>query len=192
MAKMGKKEAMILVSVGLIGFIALIFDEAISSFFKSAESPFLSDVFSVFQPVSAMILLAGLIIAFLVIEHKRRWAMPLIVTLAAATLMSFIIKFIIMRPRPSGMVENIMFTNLPDYSFPSSHTVFIFSALPILDKEFPKLKIFWWVLAILIALSRVYFQDHYISDVIFGGLIGYLVGHFVLRIEEKYSTKRKK
>jgi undecaprenyl-diphosphatase len=191
MAKMSKKEVVVLAGVGLLGIVALIFDERAALFFKSIESAFLSDVFGVFRPFSAMIMLAGLMTAFLIIEHKRKWALPFAVTLGISTVISFIIKFIAMRPRPFGIVQNIIFTSIPDYSFPSSHVVFIFSALPILDKEFPKLKVFWLVLAGFIALSRVYFQAHYLSDVIFGGLIGYIIGYFVLRIEEKYISNRK-
>jgi len=60
-----------------------------------------------------------------------------------------------------------------------------FCALPILTKEFPRLKYVWFLLAGLVAFSRVYFGLHFLSDVLAGGLIGYLLGYWVLKSEER-------
>jgi membrane-associated phospholipid phosphatase len=60
-----------------------------------------------------------------------------------------------------------------------------FCAVPILSKEFPKFKHIWIIFASLVAFSRVYFGLHFLSDVIVGGLIGYLVGLIILKFELK-------
>ena len=63
-----------------------------------------------------------------------------------------------------------------------------FCAIPFLSKEFPKFKYFWIAFASLIAFSRVYFGVHFLSDVIAGGLIGYLIGWFVLKTEKENKS----
>ena len=60
-----------------------------------------------------------------------------------------------------------------------------FCAIPILSKEFPKFRYVWIVIASLIAISRIYFGLHFMSDAIIGGVIGYLLGILVLRLEQK-------
>jgi len=62
-----------------------------------------------------------------------------------------------------------------------------FCALPILSKEFPKLKYAWIAFAGLVAFSRVYFGVHFLSDVIAGSLIGFLVGTIIVRGEKEYK-----
>jgi undecaprenyl-diphosphatase len=47
--------------------------------------------------------------------------------------------------------------------------------------------VFWLGFAILVAFSRVYFGVHYLSDVIAGAFIGYLIGYLAMNLEEKYK-----
>jgi len=66
-----------------------------------------------------------------------------------------------------------------------------FCAIPILGEQFPRLKKFWIAFAVLVAFSRVYFGLHFVSDVITGGLIGYLIGIIIVREEKdnKFGEK---
>jgi undecaprenyl-diphosphatase len=178
----------IAIVAGIIGFA---YDSAIAELFKSMQNAFLSNILFIFRPVIAMIILGLLFVVFLIMEKKRRWALPLALSFISSVIISFAIKFIIMRPRPFGFTETIALTNLPDYSFPSSHVVFIFSALPILSREFPRLKYIWVALAVLVGVSRIYFTDHYLSDVIFGAIIGYLIGLYFLWLEDKFNWGEK-
>jgi len=175
----------------ILGLICFIFDSQISLFFKSISTALLDELFAVFRPFMFIILFSILIILFLIREHRRRWVFPLALTLVLSTIVSFSLKLLIMRARPFGLIETIFSTNFIDYSFPSSHAVAIFAVLPLLDKEFRKFKWFWFVIASLIALSRVYFGVHFASDVIFGAVIGYLIGYFCLKLEERYKFGEK-
>ena len=56
------------------------------------------------------------------------------------------------------------------------HAMVAFAAIPILDKEFSKLKWFWIIFAFLVAFSRIYFEAHFLSDVVFGAFFGYFIG----------------
>lgn len=118
--------------------------------------------------------------------HKRKWVIPLWVTFLLTAIVGFLLKVSVQRLRP---FQTEIVSILPslvkasydvwNFSFPSSHAMFAFCALPILDKEFPKLKKVWITFAVLIALSRVYLGLHYFSDVVVGALIGYLTGWLI-------------
>ena len=45
--------------------------------------------------------------------------------------------------------------------------------------------------ALIVCFSRVYFGLHYFSDVIFGGILGVLVGILVLKLEDKFKLSKK-
>jgi undecaprenyl-diphosphatase len=81
-----------------------------------------------------------------------------------------IIKFIVQRPRP--FEPEYFFGTIPDYSFPSLQTAVAFTTLPFLWKQKKNWK--WGMIAYIfsIALSRIYLQEHYTSDVIAGAIIG--------------------
>ena len=71
------------------------------------------------------------------------------------------------------------------------HALAAFAALPILDKEFPKLRVFWILFAFFVAVSRLYFSFHYFSDVVAGALIGYGIGLLFINLEHKYKIIKK-
>jgi undecaprenyl-diphosphatase len=129
---------------------------------------------------------------FLWSENKRKWILPLWLTLFLSAVVGFLLKITVQRPRPfiAGIVStlpNLMeksFTTW-NFSFPSFQSMLVFCALPILIKEFPKLKYFWITFAVLVAFSRVYFGLHFLSDVIAGGLIGYIIGTIVIKYEKE-------
>ena len=63
-----------------------------------------------------------------------------------------------------------------DYSFPSGHTLASFEAATALYKDHTVYGFLAFVLAILIAFSRIYLQVHYPSDVLGGAILGFLFG----------------
>ncbi len=105
---------------------------------------------------------------------------------------AFILKGLIMRPRPLAGIE---FASAINFSFPSMHALVAFAAIPILDREFPKLRIFWILFAFFVAVSRLYFGYHFFSDVVGGALIGYMIGLMFVNLEQlskKFKTVNKK
>lgn len=129
---------------------------------------------------------------FLWSSNKRKWILPLWFTLILSTIFSFILKVAVQRLRPfqQGLIElpSFLIKNsyyIWDFSFPSAQTMLVFCALPLLSKEFPKLKYIWIVLACLVGFSRIYFGFHFLSDVIAGAAIGYLLGALVINKEKE-------
>lgn len=166
---------------------SFLLDNAVSFFINLVKNNIL-DIFmnwitSLFSLFVILILMTSL---FLWEERKTKWIKPLWLSFFSTSIIVFIIKVVVMRPRPFDNVIIVPLLKLIDYSFPSMHAGAAFSALPVLDLEFPKLKWFWLGFALLIALSRVYLGFHYFSDVIAGAFFGYLIGRFyVLREKGK-------
>ena len=95
---------------------------------------------------------------------------------ACALLLSLLInnvllKNLIARTRPYAAVEGLTLLIPPpsDYSFPSGHTASSFAMAGVLYRKMErKWGIAAIVLAVLIALSRLYLGAHYPSDILFG------------------------
>jgi undecaprenyl-diphosphatase len=116
-------------------------------------------------------------------EHKREWIIPLWVSFVSAFALSIILKLVVARDRPS---ESIHFW-FDRYSFPSTHAAVTFSAVALLDQEYPKIKWFWIIFGVTIAFSRIWFVEHFLSDVIGGILLGYSIGVGIYYLIKKYS-----
>lgn len=79
-----------------------------------------------------------------------------------------------------------------DYSFPSGHASMISAAFFYFKKISKNRKIFLAILVPLVFLSRIYLGKHFISDVLAGLLVGFLVGnanYFLKKLVEKKELK---
>lgn len=104
-----------------------------------------------------------------------------------------ILKNIFARIRPYEAYENIRCIVSPqkDYSFPSGHTASSFAAvIPALaDKDTRIIGIAALVVAVLMALSRIYVCVHYPSDVVGGIVVGVLCGVLSCWLIERKNKK---
>lgn len=76
-----------------------------------------------------------------------------------------------------------------DFSFPSTHTATAFAAAAILSYFDKKRTGLYYFLAFLISYSRIYLGCHYLLDVVFGGLTGYLIVKIILFAKLAYRKK---
>jgi len=199
-AKKGRKaRGKVIFAVSIIALIlSFIFDKSISLFIAGSRSSLLTDIFLGLTFASQTIIIFFFLTSlFLWQERKKRWILPLWITLFSSVAASFILKVIARRARPFdlgiGAVPLALESSFSAWnsSFPSFQAMLAFSALPILDKEFPKFRHVWIAIASLIAFSRVYLGVHFLSDVIAGAIIGYFIGLIFLRLEQKKEFGRK-
>jgi undecaprenyl-diphosphatase len=187
----------IIILIILIVF-SIIFDAAIVKFIEGFRNSAFDYIFlSVTFASNVFIIFFFLTTLFLWNENKRRWIIPLWLAALFSALASFLLKILVRRQRPfeSGVVSvlTILFSEIQagfnswNFSFPSFQAVLVFSAIPILNKEFKKFKYVWVIFAVLVAFSRVYFGVHYFSDVLIGAVIGYGIGYLMVLTEEKYG-----
>lgn len=189
-----KKRGIIIFTLVLLAIlISLYFDSYIVKAISLIRIEFLNDIFMGLTFASSGIIIFFILTSlFLWREHKRRWILPLWFTLGISAFVSFLLKIIVQRSRPFQLA---IVSTLPvlaknshltwNSSFPSFQAMLAFCAIPILSKEFPRFKYVWIIFASLIAFSRVYFGLHFLSDVIAGGLIGYLIGMIIVKVEKE-------
>jgi membrane-associated phospholipid phosphatase len=102
---------------------------------------------------------------------------------AASGITVQIIKHLLGRARPRITYETL-FTG-PSLrggydSFPSGHTAAAFCCAFIISLYFPKYRSFFYLLAVLISLSRVIGLSHFPSDLLAGAVVGIAVGKVML------------
>ena len=190
-----KKEKLVVAGIFfvLVVLLSLYFDSEIVKGFSFIRNNFFNEFFMGMTFISSEIIIFFFLTSlFLWQERKRKWILPLWLSLGLSALISFLLKIAVQRPRPfqTGIVSVLPVLEksshlIWNFSFPSFQTMLGFCAVPILSKEFPKFKYIWITFAGLIAFSRIYFGLHFLSDVIVGGLIGYSIGWLIVKKEKE-------
>jgi len=103
-------------------------------------------------------------------------AMRMLILLGISQMVIQVVKRAVNRPRPFRSLDNVIAKSIPAcrYSFPSGHTSTAFVLAFALSGGIPALSLIFYVLASLVAFSRIYLGVHYPSDVIVGYLTAYL------------------
>ena len=170
-------------------------------FLESIHSPILDKLMVFITSLgNGGIFWIGLGLFFLLQNNRtsKKKALGLFLSLIIFSIVGLLIlKPLIGRPRPF-MVESFnLLLKLPmGYSFPSGHTSYAFTFATIvtmLNKNKP-LVVFTDILAILIALSRLYLYVHFPTDVIAGAVFGIIIGLLAIKIYEspKYRKIKEK
>ena len=110
-------------------------------------------------------------------------------------LCNMLLKNLVARTRPFDVntAVQLLVAKPRDYSFPSGHTAASFASVTALylagEKKLWKAAL---VLAVLIALSRLYLYVHYPTDIIGGVIFGSLSGYLGYKIVEWMRKKKEK
>lgn len=139
---------------------------------------------------------AGLIwiaigIVMLFLKKYRKCGVMLLLSLAlCAVLTSGVIKPLVGRLRPFQIAQITPHITPPGgFSFPSGHTSSSFTASTAMFLCHKKEGIAAYVVAMLIAFSRLYFYVHFPTDVLIGALLGILCAFFINKLLSKSLKK---
>ncbi len=102
-----------------------------------------------------------------------------------------VFKELIERPRPEQTLEQVTMRTKSHsgHSFPSNHAVNMFAVMTFLSQVSPQFRAFFYIIAALIAYSRVYVGVHYPFDVLAGALIGYTIGRLLFLLFRRWIAK---
>lgn len=117
-----------------------------------------------------------------VVWRKPSVFLTVVVADAVADVLAEVGKAVIARHRP---FETQLGAPSSTHSFPSGHSATSFACATVLSSLAPRFRVPFFVLAALIAISRVYNGLHYPTDVVAGSLLGVLVGLAVLRLSRR-------
>lgn len=102
------------------------------------------------------------------------------------------LKPLIARPRPYSYFPDmtLLVAPLADFSFPSGHTFASFAAATALFLHHKKVGIAAYILAVIIAFSRLYFYVHFPTDVAAGMILGIFSGWAAYKIMQTAASKK--
>lgn len=127
-------------------------------------------------------------------EKKDRWFFaPLFLAGALSwSIVEVVLKPLVARSRPALELGTIIVgSSMNDsYSFPSGHATIAFAMAVVLSKKEPKWRWMFYVLAVLISLSRILLGKHYPLDVIVGGFLGWCMGYFSLWLAKRMRLSK--
>jgi undecaprenyl-diphosphatase len=136
--------------------------------------PFVTDA----RHYTLLFVIAAIILVVLGrLDGFRFLILAVVSVMVADAISSYIIKHVIIRPRPCITLEGVRLlvgcTDSP--SFPSNHAVNATVLATLVTLYMPRLWFPAIALAILVGYSRVYVGVHYPLDVLLGGLLGLVV-----------------
>jgi len=122
------------------------------------------------------------VILFMREEKKDHWFFASVGLAGGASfiIVELMLKPLVGRMRPDGS---------EGFSFPSGHATIAFAMAVVLSQKEPKWKWLFYMLAVLISLSRVYLGAHYPLDIIAGSALGLTIGFLSLRVLKFFHTK---
>jgi membrane-associated phospholipid phosphatase len=156
-------------------------DQATKYFFEPLGSGFLT-----------LSLSGGFYVYGLIAKDQRavRTGLTAVKAIVITTVFTYAIKYATQRHRPyqdippDPRIWEGPFGNYNSTSFPSGHSSAIFAMAAVIASEYKDkiwVPILCYSLASLATASRVYDDEHWSSDVIFGSALGFFIGKFVYK-----------
>lgn len=159
---------------------------------KFLRCGFLDGLFDFFTHLGdAGIIWIAIGIIMLFFKRYRKCGVMVLISLAVcAILTSGVIKPAVGRQRPFQIRGIVPYIAPPGgFSFPSGHTSSSFAAALSIFLCHKKEGIAAFVLAVIIAFSRLYFYVHFPSDVLWGAILGVVCAFAVNKIASGYLKK---
>lgn len=172
-----------------------IFDITILNFIETyCRSPLMDAVMPFISSLGnyGFIWILAAVIMICIPKYRKYGIALLCIIIVSSIIGNIILKPLIGRARPFSTypIYNLLIAPPTDFSFPSGHTVASFASAVLFLKLNKTLGILAFILASLIAFSRLYLYVHYPTDVIAGIFLGILCSSLICRFF--FKAKRKK
>jgi membrane-associated phospholipid phosphatase len=191
----------------VVGTSALSFvDQPVRSFWQRHDNRFLDGVERVGyyygKPYTAIGITAGFYLSGMIFESEwaKETGLVLGTSIFSSSLLMGVLKNVTGRARPGPEVDNMEFKPFHKssafHAFPSGHSSIAFGISLVLAKrvENVPLKILFYSLAGTTAVSRMYSDQHWVSDIGFGGMLAWFCADAALsrlRVNRFRTVRRK-
>lgn len=173
----------------ILFLILFLTDNQIRALIAHLKNPIGEMVFGSFTHIGKghyQMLLSGILLLFGLYfrrERLRESGKMGLATVAFAGLCVQILKHLIGRARPdlwdTGVIHFGPSLKTGFDSLPSGHTTTSFALAVVLSSFYPRGRVFFYFIAAIVGLSRVYLNSHFPSDVFIGAILGFLMGKTV-------------
>lgn len=154
-------------------------DDAARAWVQAHRAPALEAPMRFASDRARIVLIAGGAVALVAGAPGRSFLLESGVALLPVNAAVEAIKWGVNRTRPDGT------TNRANSSFPSSHAANAFTLAAVITRRWRRAAIPAWLVATFVAVSRVYLDRHWLSDVVFALALGlggaWLAARFMLR-----------
>ncbi|MBL7159999.1 MAG: phosphatase PAP2 family protein [Candidatus Aenigmarchaeota archaeon] len=152
-------------------------------------NPFL-DMFFKFITYFGSIFFVTLLIIALYAKKEKKSALYLLGGFMLNAVLVLSLKSMISRARPHEAMGARVIAVGNRESFPSGHTTNAFMTASVLSNFYPKFKYPFYILAVLVGISRIYLGVHYPLDVLAGAILGYFIHILAFRLPLKDILKK--
>jgi undecaprenyl-diphosphatase len=169
--------------VALLGYASVTYDYQIFLAIKSLQNPVLDVVMLLVTNIATLYIGVPIILAIVYLKGNKKLFADLVIALVAGIALTLLLKMVIARPRPEDIVNISFWASATFSSFPSDHASTAFAMFGVIGHHLRKHKVWMYLLAALIAFSRVYLGVHFPTDVVAGAFIGIVVSQTVIKFE---------
>lgn len=187
----------------LLGGVLLFFIEKpdVIFFFSERRIPFLDLFFTYFTKMGEEIMYLVFLISFLFVKVRYAILIPLIGLVVS--IVSHLTKSFFAHDRPLMYLETMDLADQVNFvegikllvgqtSFPSGHTMSAFALYGLVAFMFPRKKVWgviFFIIALMIGLSRNYLVQHFFQDIYLGALMGFGLSILFYWGQEKYKLE---
>jgi len=138
-----------------------------------------------------------LVATYLYWKGDRRKAFHVMLLVMLASVLSSALKNLFKRPRPSlaGMIQwpepiAKATSYFMTYSFPSGHSIIISAFYGFWRRHLsPKKNVLLFIALLGVGFARLYLGVHYLTDVLAGMILGFLLGEIVFHVEKRFGEE---
>ena len=179
-----KKPLMLSAAILVLVFLTYFtvnYDSQIFSAVRSVKNPVLDVIMLLVTNIATLYIGVPIVLALVYLSKNRKLLADFFVALLIGIVLTLLLKMVIARPRPEDIMNVGFWASATFSSFPSDHASTAFVMFGIMGHHLKKWKLWLYLLAVLIAISRVYLGVHYPTDVLAGAFLGILVSQLVIK-----------